>query len=865
MENLKKSLVFILIIFIVGMFSCTSPNSTTENYSVNVSGSVLRKSGAPLDSVVVTLNNPLRKDTTEVDGTFKYTFTSSEANEVTTTMRFSRNDFFDTVITVAYSSTKKNLALGEIFMSGLTPAIDSIPPPKKSTRAGTVVLQNISSPSISIKGAGGIDYSSLVFEVRDSLGVPIDENNKVTVNFRLVTKPDNLTYFNVDSIKTNAGGAATVILYAGQKAGIAQVRAFATVKNSSDTTKLDTLKSPIVSVPIYGGFADSSHVTISTSKVNLPAGIPTVTSTIAAVIGDKFGNPVQPKTPVYFGTNGGIVSPGSAVTDASGKVSVTLSPVNPIPLSGIATVTANIGSGVDGAISAGNNTFSVLQRYANSKNLGIGKIAKVASIVATNVTVLFSGATVINSNDNNFVLPANGTQNVSFTVGDQLGNPLAEGTTISVTGVGTDSIGIILNGDLTTTLPDTRDKSFTSFSVGVKDQGNGNWTEGTKIGLSVNVKSPNGNAKKIITGYLGKAAIDTTGVPASARQPAQIAFIGSTANNIYVSGVGATEMATLTYAVRDSLGAPLDQNHSVGVTFATQFFPNSFTGGGTAPSILPTIDSSDAQGQVHVTVVSGTQAGVVQLIASLATPSKTIVSQPTKISVYSGFADQRHFTIAAPYYNFPGLQKALAPSLTVNVGIGDAYSNPVAPGTQVYFNSSHGTITGGAPTDARGFTSATLTPGNPYPTPPDTLAGMPRGYGRIYARTIGKNGALILDSILILWTGSPVITNTGTTTFTVANGGGAGPFTFSVSDIYGHPLSAGTTISVSANAGVVDGGPWTLYDTFATGNGITTFSVNLKDDNTTDINPAVPATLRVTVTHPVYGTYELILASGTVD
>jgi hypothetical protein len=857
MKNAKKYIIFFTLISIVGIFSCESPQASSDTYSVTISGALYRKSGSPLDSAVVSIFNPFLKDTTGTDGKFEFTFTSEEKNGINTTLIILRPDFHDTTFTISYGPAQNTIEMGEIFMSGLTSAVDSVITGKPSTRAGTIVLSSISSPTISIKGAGGTDFSNITFEARDSLGVPVDKANESKVHFRLLAKPDFFTYLNVDSTTTSTGGKASVILYAGQKSGIAQVQAFTTVKNSIDTTKTDTIRSQVASIPIYGGYPDSSHITITTSRVNLPAGSSTVTSTISAVIGDKFGNPVQPGTPAYFETNGGIISPGSVTTDVTGKLSVSLSPTNPMPPAGIATVIASIGSGASGTISSGKKTGSLIERYSKSGGPGLSKITKASAILTSKVEVMFSGSTVVASPDNNFVLPSKGSTNVRFTVSDQLGNPLSSGTSISVSGIGLDSIGVVLNGDISVSVPDTRDRSWTSFSVGVTDLGNKSWTEGTQVGLAVNVQSPNGNRKHTITGYLGQAPIDTTGQPPSARQPAQIAFIGSSASNIFVSGVGGTETSTLTYEVRDSLGVPIDLTRRANVVFSLQFFPNSFTGGGTAPAILPKSDSTDAQGRVRVTIVSGTQAGVIQLISTLSLPSKTITSQPVKISVNAGFADQNHFTIAAPYYNFPGLQRAFSPTLTVTVGVTDKYSNPVIAGTQVYFHSAHGTMTPGGGTSATGFVSATLIPANPYPT---------NGYSKVYAQTIGENGVHITDSIVVLWTGAPIITNTGPSTFTIPDSGTSGAFTFSVVDKNGNPLSSGTSITVSSTVGTVTGAITTiLNDTFSTGEGITTFSVYLEDDVPGDANPPALGDLKVSVVHPVYGTYSLVLASGTVD
>ena len=871
MKISKKIIAAGLLVGILSIFSCQNVNNANESFTVDVSGLVHRKSGAPLDSAVVTFGSPYRRDTTGTDGTFSYSFSSDATKDVSTTLRISHLGFYDSVFNVKYGPNNKSIALGEVILRGLTGAIDSVVTGKPSARAGNIVFRQASPQYISIKGAGGVDVTTLTFEVRDSLGIPVDQDNSVLVHFSLISKPDAATSLNRTSGMTSSAGTATVILSSGLVSGIAQVQAKAAVKRASDTTKIDTLKSEIVSIPIYGGFPDSAHFSMTISKTNMPAASNSATATVSAVLGDKFGNPVQPGTVLYFGTNGGIISPASGVTSTNGSVSTVLTSGKPVPTDGIVTVTAQIGSGENGKVvnnSTDENPFLV--KYSRTKSVKTGKNVasplNVQSVITRSIDVLFSGEPIINTTDNDFVLSANGTKNITFSVADANGNPLSEGTTITVTGVGLDSAGVTMSGSTSVTLPDTRDKSWTSFSVGLTDRNNGNWIAGTQVGLAIEVRSQNGNIKKTITGYLGSVPDDTTGTPTSTREPAQIAFISSTTDHIYVSGVGETEVASFVYEVRDSLGAPLNASKKVAVNFALDFFPNSYTTGGTAPSLVGSVDSSNSAGRVQATIVSGTEAGVVQLKATLAINAKTIYSQPVKLSVYAGFADQKHFTFATPNYNFPGLQRAFQPTLSVTVGIGDRYSNPIVPGTQVYFHSSHGVITGSAATSTGGYASATLSPQNPYPVSPDTLPGMDPGYGRIYAKTIGQDGTLVSDSLLILWTGAPIITNTGASTFTVADGGVSGAFTFQVADIYGHPMSAGTTISVTSTAGTMLGQTSTLMnDTFAKGNGTTTFTVYIGDATPGDANPPDNGEIDVTVTHPVYGTFTLVLATGTVD
>ncbi|MEI7907763.1 MAG: hypothetical protein WCI84_10460, partial [Bacteroidota bacterium] len=103
-------------------------------------------------------------------------------------------------------------------------------------------------------------------------------------------------------------------------------------------------------------------------------------------------------------------------------------------------------------------------------------------------------------------------------------------------------------------------------------------------------------------------------------------------------------------------------------------------------------------------------------------------------------------------------------------------------------------------------------------------------------------------------------------TFTILNGGSEGPFTFTVQDYLGHPMSAGTTITVDAPGLTVNGDAnVTMPDTKSSGAGLTSFSFTVKDANTTDTDPPAVSLITITVTHPVYGTFKKVIASGTVD
>jgi hypothetical protein len=246
-----------------------------------------------------------------------------------------------------------------------------------------------------------------------------------------------------------------------------------------------------------------------------------------------------------------------------------------------------------------------------------------------------------------------------------------------------------------------------------------------------------------------------------------------------------------------------------------------------------------------------------------------IASQPVRINVHAGFPDQKHFTISAERLNFPGLQwNFITDRITVLVG--DKYSNPVVGLTSVYFHTSHGIVTTDkAVTDVNGFITQSLYSANPRP---EGTAALPLGDGWawVYAQTFGDStGKPVIDSMLILWTGAPLFRNvTGPGAFAITNGGSAGPWTFRIVDKYFHPMSAGTVINVTGNSLKFTGNclNLTMPDTQGSGPGLTDFTLVASDaDPTTTLSPAASTNITLSVAHPVYGTYQLILATGTVQ
>lgn len=335
-----------------------------------------------------------------------------------------------------------------------------------------------------------------------------------------------------------------------------------------------------------------------------------------------------------------------------------------------------------------------------------------------------------------------------------------------------------------------------------------------------------------------------------------IAFLGSSPQEVSVYGVGGKETSVLSFEVRDSLGLAIDATHAVKLTFT------STNGPGGGEYVSPDAVTTNAAGQAHITFNAGTRSGVVQVTASATVGSRTISSSPVRLVINGGFPVQSHFSIAPVAHNFAALHE-LGQIQPITILAGDMYSNPVAPGTAVYFRSSAGVVQPSVFTDKNGFGTVNLYSGNPAPYSTFAAPVYGDGYHYVVARTLGQGGAVVQDSTLILWSGRGVISNVSPTTFDVANGGSQ-TFSFRVSDELGHPLSAGTIISVSAlippppSEGIQQNqvttvfgsnGSVKLQDVIFSGPGSTDFTFVLKD-GTWSITDPTPVNIVINVTGP---------------
>jgi hypothetical protein len=701
-----------------------------------------------------------------------------------------------------------------------------------------LVLSSVSSSLIAARGTGGLNTSDITFQALDAGGRPIDATQKDTVFFTLSDTTGG-SYCIPTWAVTDGTGKASTKLYAGMKFGSPTI-----------TGTMRSITSQPVPVRISGPSWTNFNVTISAN--NLP-GLSQIGSTVGTLnvqLGDTLGNPVLAGTIVKFATSGGMVD-ALATTASGGSASVRLSggatPNEP--------TLGGIGWGYVTAQTQGNNG-SLLQRP---------------------IPFLFSGAPIVTT----LSLPASDTitvydagfVDVAYRIADVNGNPLAAGNAVSVTVSGAVASEIALSNYFNFTTNGTTDKNQTTYVVRVSDSKPNSGSSGN-FDVTISVSGPNGTTTRKFHGYL---VAPGSIIPPSAdiKKAAQIAYIGISANDIFISGVGALENAVITYEVRDSLGSPVAASPRYGATFSINFFPNIHTGGGTSPRVIPSADSTDTQGKLHASIVSGTQAGVIEVVAQIILPSGGIISSsPVKITVHSGFPDQKHFTLMPSRYVFPSMDYLFTPYPTFTVAVGDTFSNPVSKGTAIYFHTQAGIIQTGfsdftAYTDKDGLAGVGLLTVNPRPNvapyyDPTVIAGRV-GAHWVWAQTQSRNGKTIVDSVFVIWNQGPIQILGLPAGITMNNHSVSPSVAMTVTDVNGNPLCDGTTISCAINipTGVTDvkfdvsGSfsatapaviPDAAYARFP-GNGITNFTFAVVDLST-GATSGITVTLVITIKAP---------------
>ncbi|WP_018126383.1 carboxypeptidase-like regulatory domain-containing protein [Balneola vulgaris] len=318
--------------------------------------------------------------------------------------------------------------------------------------------------------------------------------------------------------------------------------------------------------------------------------------------------------------------------------------------------------------------------------------------------------------------------------------------------------------------------------------------------------------------------------------PAQIILTSIPKQAINIAETGDEISGTFTFQVQDSAGRPLTLSNQATVNFQI------LSGPGGGEEVTPTSINTNADGKVTTSLFSGNRAGPVKIQASITRSDigLTIKSTPVLIAIHGGFPDANHFSISAETNNIEGFNiNNIRDNITVIVG--DEFSNPVKPGTVVYFETDGGVIQGSTTTDENGVGTVQLITANPRPA---------NGLVTVTAKTFDKNDNEITTSTNVLFSGFPQISNVSPTTFDLPPNGGEN-FTFTATDENGNPLAAGTQFKVEVGEGLDATGDaeFTLGDYLSPGIGSTQFSFSISDTDE-DANDRGGTTITIRVTTP---------------
>lgn len=422
----------------------------------SISGLVVDSlSGDPVLNATVRLTDGVQRVavTTGADGKFTARLSLAEDKEVTliTTKEGYSIDTTKLFVSVGSSVTVPPIQIRIFQGTGGTPGV-----------ASSIYLFYQSAPSIGVKESGSNETAQITFQVLDSSGIPVNSDNAVVLQFSFGTSPGGGEFLYPASAQTNALGRASVTVNAGTKAGALQVIAQMTVNGV-------VISSRPVLIAIHGGLPVQANFDVAAAKLNYPLyGVIGAQIDFTAFLGDRYSNPVRTGTTAYFRTTSGIIE-GSAQTDALGRAPAILL-THPFPDLSI------LGPGF----------FEVTASTIDENN----------TMIETQTVRLLSGVPAITVTPTTIDIPNGGSQFFTYTVRDQNGNPLAEGTSIAVS-VTEGDVGVTGNTDVR--LPDTQSRAYTSFSFTAYDA-KPDTTVSKQAVITIATSGPNGDAKEAITG-----------------------------------------------------------------------------------------------------------------------------------------------------------------------------------------------------------------------------------------------------------------------------------------------------------------------------------------------------------------------------
>jgi hypothetical protein len=352
--------------------------------------------------------------------------------------------------------------------------------------AQTIAFTGASLNEISVYGVGGKETSVLSWEVRDSLGQPIDVAHAVPLTFQILNGPGGGEYLSPVTVTTTSAGRADVTLNAGTRAGVAQVVAQTVVGGR-------TISSQPAKVTINGGFPVQERFTIAAELYNFPAlNWLNKRDKIQIMAGDKYSNPVEKGWAVYFRSSAGVIQ-STVLTDLDGQGTVDLISGNPRPFP---------------PFTASETLPDSCYHWVVARTNGQGGVT-----VTDSVLILWSGQATLFNLPGPFVIGNDSSRSFNFGVSDEHRHPLAAGTQISVTAavppppspdVAVNQVNLSFGRNGVITLGDSRYYGYmepTLYSFTLSD-GTSSIIQNTSVTITISVTGPNGSAVYSFSGIV---------------------------------------------------------------------------------------------------------------------------------------------------------------------------------------------------------------------------------------------------------------------------------------------------------------------------------------------------------------------------
>ena len=519
--------------------------------------------------------------------------------------------------------------------------------------------------------------------------------------------------FSVIPTSTGATGVSVVLTNPSTGAAVTSIslnspaKVTATVRDSLGAVVPNTVVTFATSgslatmVPAATALTDGSGVaSIQISAASPAAAGATTVSATATVEGTSVSGSVGfSVTPTNVGTPGVSVT----LTDSSGKAISSISPGNPAKV--VATIRDATGSGVPNTVVTF-ATNSALATMTPASGTALTNASGVASIQIDAAGLTAAGATTLSATANVAGSSVTGSTGYSVSAANAvLGtmtvatNPLSPYATTSV------SVPVSGIGSTPVTI------NFSSICAGTG-----------KATLPASVQTVNGVATATYTdkgcastdtitaSVAGLAVTTTTTIVVQVPGATSIQFVSATPSTIVLKGTGAAglvESALVKFRVVDSNNAPI-VGADVSLDLTTR------TGGilldGSSAAVAK---KTDGNGEVSVSVQSGTTPTAVWVKATVTSASPSFSSQSSLLRISTGRPAQDRFSISVSTHNIEGWGTN-GSTTTVNVIASDRLGNPVPDGTAINFIAEGAQIVPSCAT-ANGTCSVTFTSANPRP------------------------------------------------------------------------------------------------------------------------------------------------------